>query len=105
MPGWLGALLFFGVIFAVLTLWDKLKESNGAAGRAARAASDAADTASNAVGIVVMRVAGVVFMLLGAVGVVLLFTDGFAWWRLGGLLLAAYGVYLLMPGHDKWLFF
>lgn len=109
MPGWLGGLLVVGAIFGAVFGWETLKERlidrGGKAGKAAEVLDATQEAVGGGIHSILQKGGGLVMGALGIWALYSLATEGFAWWRLGGLALIAYAVYLLWPGRRSfWIF-
>lgn len=97
MPEWVWIVLFLILIFIVVpTIWTRLEERSGTV----RSATRSAESASDAIGGCVVRLVGVGTILLGVIGIVVGLRGGVEWFLvLGGVVLLAYGIYLVTPGE------
>ena len=110
MPAWLGGILlvaaFFGVSWLYETWKEKAQEKGGAGAKVARVS----DTIGRGIG---AGLSGLQWIFVKGFGVLvavlllyLLSITGFDFKiLLGAVVLGGYGVYLLVPGERKWLFF
>ena len=113
MPAWLGGILlvaaFFGVSWLYETWKEKAQEKGGTGAKVARVS----DTIGRGIGAglsglqwIFVKVFGVVSVLVAVLLLYLLSITGFDFKiLLGAVVLGGYGVYLLVPGESKWLFF
>ena len=113
MPAWLGGILlvaaFFGVSWLYETWKEKAQEKGGTGAKVARVS----DTIGRGIGVglsglqwIFVKVFGVVSVLVAVLLLYLLSITGFDFKiLLGSVVLGGYGVYLLVSGERKWLFF
>ena len=93
MPAWLGGILlvaaFFGVSWLYETWKEKAQEKGGTGAKVARVS----DTIGRGIGAGLSGLQWIFVKMFGVVSVLV------------AVLLGGYGVYLLVPGERKWLFF
>lgn len=100
---------FFGVSWLYETWKEKAQEKGGTGAKVARVS----DTIGRGIGVglsglqwIFVKVFGVVSVLVAVLLLYLLSITGFDFKiLLGAVVLGGYGVYLLVPGERKWLFF
>ncbi|HZK04987.1 MAG TPA: hypothetical protein VFC82_03970 [Actinomycetaceae bacterium] len=109
MPDWLGGILVVAAIFGAVSAWEAAKERTKKRGgrleRTVDALEGAGETAGNGFHTILQKGGGVVMGVLGVWAFFSLFAEGFAWWRLGGLVLIGYAIYLLWPGRRSFIAF
>jgi len=113
MPVWLGGILLGAAFFGVSCLYETWKEKAQKKGGTGAKIAQASDTIGRGIeaglsGLqwIVVKGVGIVSVLVAVLLLYLLSITGFDFKiLLGAVVLGGYGIYLLVPGESKWLFF
>ena len=106
MPTWLAGILVVATLFGIGWIVETLKEKAQERGGIAAKIANASETGARGVQWIFVKVFGALCVVISIGCGYLMSFAGFEFWILIGMLaFGLYGIYLLLPGDDKWIFF